>query len=89
MFNKKKANLVLGALNLLVAGSPILAHASEPGPTEKKQEQLNAASFKSIEGTWLQVPTICKAKNFNASPNSGAVHDLSSVAKSVYSSYAV
>jgi len=60
-------HLLLGAVGLLVANSPSLAKQTNASSVaELKMEALNGASLKSIESTWLAVPTACKARGFNA-----------------------
>lgn len=69
MIEKRNMNVVIGAMNLLVVASPLLAsEVSHVITADKKIEKLNATSLKSIESTWLQVPNACKARGFNASP---------------------
>ena len=63
----------IGAMNLLMVSAPAFADQSSGlenhGPEEKQpQVALNAASLKSIESSWLEVPATCKARGFNASP---------------------
>ena len=80
--------VVLGAVNLIVAGGPLVAHAEIPIVENKqKVETYNAASLKSIEGSWLKVSAACKARGFNASPVELADISISSDAVSIYSEF--
>ena len=93
--NEKKsvgeiAGVIIGAMNLLAIGTPMLASQSlHIALTDKKMEQVNIASIKSIENTWLQVPVACKARGFNASPVSLEVKEIASHIQSIYSLYQV
>ncbi len=52
-------------------------------------ENLNLASLKSIEGSWVRVPAICKAAAFNAQPVSVKADKMSFTAMKIYQSYQV
>jgi hypothetical protein len=90
MFEKKSAEIVFGAINLISVGMPLLAsqdlHASV---TESQMTQINSATIKSIESTWLKVPKICKARHFNASPVSLQTQQMASSIQSIYSLFHV
>ncbi|OYZ23715.1 MAG: hypothetical protein B7Y39_03775 [Bdellovibrio sp. 28-41-41] len=80
--------VLLGAVNLIVAGSPFVAHAEMPVVENKqKVEAYNVASLKSIEGSWLNVANACKARGFNASPVELMVTSISSAAANVYAEF--
>ncbi len=69
MIENTSAGVLIGAMNLLAVGSPLLAsQVSHVATADQKVEKLNLASLKSIESTWLKVPMACKARNFDASP---------------------
>ena len=88
MIEKKSASVIIGAMNLLAIGAPMLASQSAyVHSSDKKMEQVNIASIKSIESTWLQVPAACKARGFNASPVSLEVKEMASHIQSIYSLY--
>lgn len=88
MIEKKSAGVIIGAMNLLAIGAPVLASQNLNVQFQNnKMEQLNIASIKSIESTWLKVPAACKARGFNASPVSLKVKATASHIQSIYSSF--
>lgn len=88
MIEKKSAGVIIGAMNLLAIGAPMLASQNlNVHSLDKKMEQVNIASIKSIESTWLKVPAACKARGFNASPVSLDVKEMASHIQSIYSLY--
>ena len=88
MNNKSSTQIILGALNLLAVSSPMLAsHSLHAAVADQKIEQLNVASLKSIESTWLEVPNACKARGFNASPVSLEHKAVSASVQNIYSSF--
>lgn len=90
MIEKKSASVIIGAMNLLAIGAPMLASQNlNVHFSDKKMEQVNIASIKSIESTWLKVPTACKARGFNASPVSLNVKEIASHIQNIYSLYQV
>lgn len=90
MFKKKSAEIVFGALNLLAVGMPMLSSQDlHAAVTESQMTQINSATIKSIESTWLKVPKLCKARNFNASPVSLQTQQMASSLQSIYSLYQV
>lgn len=90
MIKKTSTPVILGALNLLIAGNPLLANQDHHGfSAEKNIEKLNVASLKSIESTWLKIPTVCKARGFNASPISLEVKSMNSQVQQIYNSFDV
>lgn len=69
MNDSQRLGLILGAMNLVAAGAPIIAdQAAAAAAREEKTEVLNTASLQAIESTWLKIPTMCKARHFNADP---------------------
>jgi hypothetical protein len=54
------------AASLLPVAQAQASSPASPAPTD--MTGVNTASFKSIESSWLQVPSSCKAKGFNAEP---------------------
>ena len=57
MIEKNSARVLIGAMNLLAVGSPMMVNqVSHAAKTDHKIEKLNVASLKSIESTWLKVP---------------------------------
>jgi len=90
MIEKNSARVLIGAMNLLVVGSPMLVgQASHAATTDHKIEKLNVASLKSIESTWLKVPGACKARGFNASPISLENKEIASHVQNIYASFGV
>lgn len=90
MVEKKSAHVLIGAMNLLAVGSPMLAgQVSYAAISDHKIEKLNVASLKSIESAWLKVPNACKARGFNASPVSLENKEISSHIQSIYASFGV
>jgi hypothetical protein len=88
MNEKKTASVMIGAMNLLAIGAPMLANQTlKVQLVDQKMEQVNSASIKSIESTWLQVPTTCKARAFNASPVSLENKEMALQIQSIYSFY--
>lgn len=83
-----KARLLMGALNLLAIHSPMLVTTTAQAVANDHQmDQLNQASLKSIESTWLKVPAVCKARAFNASPVALNTSAVNSDIQSIYSSF--
>jgi hypothetical protein len=90
MIEKNSARILVGAMNLLAVGSPMLAsQVSHAGPADQKIKKLNAASLRSIESTWLKVPNSCKARGFNASPISVKNKAISAQVQNIYASFGV
>ncbi len=90
MIEKRSASVIIGAMNLLAIGSPMLASQSlNVHFSDKKMEKVNMASIKSIESTWLKVPAACKARGFHASPVSLEVKKTASHIQNIYSLYQV
>lgn len=88
MIKTKSANILIGTMNLLAVGTPMLASQSlHLALTDKKIEQANFASIKSIESSWLKVPVACKARGFNASPISLETKEIASHIQNIYSLY--
>lgn len=92
----KNKKAFFGALNLLVVGSelnshPLLQTESINVPSEANPiaeiKNLNLASLKAIESSWLKIPPNCKARGFNASPSSLANQEISTKIQSIYSSF--
>ncbi len=80
--------MLVGVLNLLAVGSPMLtSQVSHAANIEEKTQVLNEASLKSIESTWLEVPNTCKARMFNASPVSLDNREVASHIQSIYASF--
>jgi hypothetical protein len=85
--NLKTAGSV-GAHLLAFAGL-ISGFKSAPAaaPVETKTDtagQLNVASLKAIESSWLQVPASCKAKGFNAEPRTIETEALHADVSAIY-----
>jgi|GEM_PF-5396466 len=90
MIEKHSARVLIGAMNLLVVGSPMLpSHVSHAATADQKIEKLNIASIKSIESSWLKIPNACKARGFNASPATIENKVLSSHIQNIYASFGV
>ncbi len=88
MIEKNSARVLIGALNLLAVGSPMLAsQATHAATMDQKIEKLNSASLKSIESTWLKVPVACKARGFNASPMSLENKEIAPRIQNIYASF--
>ena len=88
MNKTKGANILIGTMNLLAMGAPMLASQSlHVALNDKKMEQVNFASIKSIESSWLKVPVACKARGFNASPVSLENKVVASHIQNIYSLY--
>ncbi|MEN0060249.1 MAG: hypothetical protein AAGB31_15530 [Bdellovibrio sp.] len=88
MIEKNSMRVLVGAMNLLAVGSPMLTnHLSHAATADQKFEKLNVASLKSIESTWLKVPNTCKARGFNASPVSLENKEISSHIQNIYASF--
>jgi hypothetical protein len=90
MIEKNSSRILVGAMNLLAVGSPMLAsQVSHASPADQKIEKLNVASLRSIESTWLKVPNSCKARGFNASPISVENKAISAHVQNIYASFGV
>ena len=90
MIKKKSASVIIGAMNLLAIGAPMLGRQIQSVHfSDKKMEQVNLASIKSIESTWLKVPAACKARGFNAKPVSLEVKEMEAHIQNIYSLYHV
>ncbi|MGZ3742303.1 MAG: hypothetical protein ACXWRE_11660 [Pseudobdellovibrionaceae bacterium] len=90
MSENKGSRMLIGAMNLLAIGVPMLStQASHAATVDHKIEKLNVASLNSIESTWFKVPMICKARNFNASAVPLENKEVSSHIQNIYSSYGV
>lgn len=88
MIEKNSARVLIGAMNLLAVGSPMLvSQVSHASTADQKIEKLNVASLKSIESTWLKVPNACKARGFNASPVSLENKEIASHVQNIYASF--
>ncbi len=83
-----KSGVIIGAMNLVALGTAVQAsQISNLHASDKKVEQVNTASLKSIESTWIKVPVACKARHFNASPVLLEVKEMASHILSIYSVY--
>lgn len=90
MIEKNSARVLIGAMNLLAVGSPMLVNqVSHAAAADQKIEKLNVASLKSIESTWLKVPNACKARGFNANPVSLENKEIASHIQNIYASFGV
>lgn len=88
MVEKNSTCVLIGAMNLLVVGSPLLrGQVSHAATVDQKIEELNVASFKSIESTWLKVPNVCKARSFNTSPVFLENKEIPSHIQNIYASF--
>lgn len=88
MIKNKSVQVLMGAANLLVAVSPMLANQTVHASTvDQKIEKLNATSLKCIESTWLKVTAACKARGFNADPVALVNARASTQAQSIYSTF--
>jgi hypothetical protein len=74
-------HLVLSVLALVPS---FLLPASPAKTAPSPVTDLNLASLKSIEGTWLKVPHSCKAKGFNAEPITVTRRPISSAVAAIY-----
>ncbi|MEZ0310960.1 MAG: hypothetical protein ACAI38_04265 [Myxococcota bacterium] len=84
---KSSVRFVLAAANLLIAGSAMAAVAPVVATPEGKIEALNAASVKAVEGSWLDVPTECKARGFNADAQTVALKEPQPHVRDIYASF--
>ena len=78
--------------HLLAFASGITGFKSAPAaaPVETKTDatgQLNLASLKAIESSWLQVPASCKAKGFNAEPRAIEAEALRADVLAIYQNF--
>ena len=88
--NKKLSRVLLGVLNLLAISSPfVVSPTAHAAATEKKISQVNTASLKAIESTWLKVPKTCKARGFHAEAVSLENKTVNSQIQKIYSSFNV
>lgn len=85
MKNNKKIQWFVSTVSLLALDHSAIANTTQiETPT---QEKLNMDSLKSIEGSWLKVPGMCKAKGFNANPLSLEIKAQSTQAQETYLAY--
>jgi hypothetical protein len=63
----KTKSLTLASLALLAQAAPTLA-ADVPQSPEAARLNLNAASAKAIQSSWLKVPPMCKDRSFPFAP---------------------
>lgn len=89
MTKNPNTQILIGALNLLAISGPAHAAVAPVATTEQKIQALNTASLKSIESGWLKVPVICKARGFNANPESLENKQVTRQIQSIYSSFVV
>jgi hypothetical protein len=90
MFTSKGLSFVLGAINLLAGMGPqTLASHSQANESNQQIADLNVASLKSIESTWIKVPPICKARAFHANPVQIEHKAISAKVQNIYSSFDV
>ncbi len=90
MKESQSKSAIIGVMNLLMVSAPALADQrngfDDHGPEEKQQVALNAASLKSIESSWLEIPATCKARGFNASPTTLEEKEASLAASHAFAS---
>ncbi len=60
--------LTLASLALLAQASPVPAAMDVPHSPEAARLNLNAASAKAIQSSWLHVPPMCKDRSFPFAP---------------------
>ena len=90
MICTKTARVLVGAANILIAASPLVSsHISHASTMETKTTTLNLASLKSIESTWLKVPSACKARGFNADAAPVADSSVSQNILNLYSRFII
>ena len=91
MTKNNKVLAILGANILALVGTlmpqaAVAAPADQSGSSTDQRTALNAASLKSMESSWIQVPHVCKARGFHADPTP-ALHEVQSAeAQAVYGS---
>lgn len=86
--------LLVSAVGLIAAASPLLADqarasAASDSAVGSSMEALNFASLKSIESSWLEVPEICKARNFNAAAVELSHKEAQKAVQAFYAAYEV
>lgn len=91
MKSSKLNQVILGSLNILVAtGAMAQGHViSSNSNVNNDVVKLNNVSLKSIESSWLQVPAMCKARGFNASPVAVENINIDSNILNIYSKFGV
>lgn len=90
MKTERHKPVLIGALNILSLISPFQSNnATDAIKSVQKMEQLNIASVKSIESTWLKVPSSCKARGFNAEAKTLKNKEPLAHIQKIYSSYNV
>ncbi|MBY0370508.1 hypothetical protein K2X33_07470 [bacterium] len=64
-----KTGKLFVALNIALSALPLFAKQAATTTTQTDESAaLNQASFKSMEGSWLNMPVSCKARGFFAEP---------------------
>jgi hypothetical protein len=90
MNNLKKVTLAALQATVAVGSMSSLAVAADHQFDQKpSQIDINRASLKAIEASWLNVPRICKAAGFNAEPVSLPIEARSQSVNSIYLHFAV
>jgi hypothetical protein len=89
MMESSKKSALLAALPVLALGVPAAtSHVYPAQGSFQKVESLKAASFQSMESSWLKVPRACKAQNFFAQPQPITDKVASSLVQEIYKAYA-
>ena len=90
MIQTTAARVLVGAVNLLIAASPLApVQNTQALNLESKTEKLNVASLKSIESSWLKIPAACKARGFNADVSTLDTSSVSPGIRDLYASFSV
>lgn len=84
--NKQNQALLLGIQAAMLAGSLSPAHAASDGILTVDAQQLaHQTTLKSVSESWMLVPRVCKAQNFNAHPVALSTELRSEAIASLYS----
>lgn len=76
---------VLNALALVSSFLPASsAAAPADAPNREPAVDLNRASLAAIESSWLEIPRMCKAREFHASPVAVKAEPLSEAVARIY-----
>ncbi len=84
---KSSVRFVVAAANLLIAGTAMAAVTPVTTTPEGKIEASNAASVRAVEGSWLDVPTECKARGFNADAQTVSSKEPQPHVRDIYASF--
>ena len=88
MKDSYSSSVLISAMNLFIINGSAMANESFGTETSgQEQANLNSASLKSIESSWLEISPTCKARGFNASPTSLNLKEAAPTARSIYASF--